>query len=315
MRTLEPVFTLNEEGDSSSNFLAFSPRGLLAAQSSATALWDLSCGRDSSGQALEEPMAWLPGGYIRPRALAWSPDGNLLATGCEQQVALWDVRDVASLNQVGFHAHNGTIAALAWSPDGRTLASCSEYGQMHLWEAETWEILREERFLLPPSFILWSPDGRHLVTNPFTGEISQWQVQIWDVETWRVLYVLDDEERRCDEYTCGAFSPGGEWIALGTEQGYVQLWSVEQGKAPSRWLVFSFHQDQVNGLAWSPDGRYLLSGSRDQHVALWDAVTGEMLYHTGRRGEDNWVEDVAWWDDLLAVCDAQGQIALYQAPV
>ena len=140
-------------------------------------------------------------------------------------------------------------------------------------------------------------------------------MQIWDAETWSVLYVLDDGERRCDKYTCGAFSPGGAWIALGTEQGYVRLWSVVQGKAPNRNLVFSFHQDEVSGLAWSPNGRYLLSGSRDQHVALWDPVTGEILYHAGRRGEDNWVEDVAWWRDILAVCDARGQIALYQAPV
>ena len=58
MQTLIPMMTLNEEGDSSSTYLAFSPRGLLAAQSSATALWDLTHGRDTPGESIEEPVAW-----------------------------------------------------------------------------------------------------------------------------------------------------------------------------------------------------------------------------------------------------------------
>lgn len=311
MKTMEHFRTLNEGDGASSKYLAFSPSGLLAAQSREVEIWDLALGRGTPAELIEEPMAIFPGGYIRPRAMTWSPDGKLLATGCESHVEIWDLE---SREQVGAHQHDGPIEALAWSPDGRFIASCSEYGQMHLWRPGSGETVRDGRVKLPPAFVLWSPDGKLLATNPFTGEVSQWQVQIWDVETWSVRHVLDDGERRCDEFTCGAFSPSGHVLALGTEQGYVQIWSVLEGRTPSRERVCSFHQDAVSGLAWSPDGFLLLSGGRDQHVALWDAATGNILYHAGCRGEDNWVEDVAWWCDLIAVCDARGHIALYQAP-
>lgn len=306
MKTLEPFATLNEEYGTSANYLAFSSHGLLASQAFRVCLWDPARSGDP-----DEPLVVVPGGYGRPRALTWSPDGSRLATGCERRVVIWDI---AAIEQVGSHQHDGTIEALAWCLQGHLIASCSLYGQMHLWHVGTGQTLREERFHLSPTLLLWSPDGTYLAANPFTDKASHWQVQMWDVEMWSVRYVLDDGKRRCDDYTCGAFSPQGEHLALGTKEGYVQIWSVKAGNAPELEEVFSFHQGEVSGLVWSPNGRFLLSGSKDQHVALWNPATGDLLYHAGCRGEDNWVEDVAWWSDVLAACDAHGCITLYRAP-
>jgi hypothetical protein len=42
---------------------------------------------------------------------------------------------------------------------------------------------------------------------------------------------------------------------------------------------------------------------------------GELLFHTGsRRSGSLGVRDVAWWQDLLAIADDAGRVALYRVP-
>ncbi|MBI5052341.1 MAG: PD40 domain-containing protein [Chloroflexi bacterium] len=64
-------------------------------------------------------------------ALAFSPDGKLLAVSAEKTITLWDV---ALQKEVGaISGHTDRINSLAFSPDGRTLASSSNDDTVRLW--------------------------------------------------------------------------------------------------------------------------------------------------------------------------------------
>jgi WD40 repeat protein/serine/threonine protein kinase len=69
-----------------------------------------------------------------------------------------------------------------------------------------------------------------------------------------------------------AFSPDGQRIASGGQDGVVKVWDAATGRE-----VHSFraHQDHANGLAFSPDGRRLATASWDGTVKIWDAKTGQ----------------------------------------
>jgi WD40 repeat protein/energy-coupling factor transporter ATP-binding protein EcfA2 len=69
-----------------------------------------------------------------------------------------------------------------------------------------------------------------------------------------------------------AVSRDGKYIATGSEDSTVQLWSIE-GE-----LIHTFkgHQDWVNSVAFSSDGKYILSGSADKTVKLW-SKEGQLL--------------------------------------
>ncbi|MGH7140987.1 MAG: WD40 repeat domain-containing protein, partial [Pirellulales bacterium] len=75
------------------------------------------------------------------RALAISPDGNLLAVaGRDGYIRLWQLPQGELLRDI--QADTLRIRTLAFSPDGRELASGGDGRQVRLWHVETGELSR-----------------------------------------------------------------------------------------------------------------------------------------------------------------------------
>lgn len=67
------------------------------------------------------------------RALRFSPDGEVLASGDEWgKISLWDIKSGSRRRQ--FEAHAGILGVLRFSPDGRQLASGGCDGTIKLWD-------------------------------------------------------------------------------------------------------------------------------------------------------------------------------------
>jgi WD40 repeat protein len=78
-------------------------------------------------------MPALPGHPGFALCLAYSPDGQFLASGStDQAVRIWDlVTGQESRTLVG---HTDWVTGVAFSPDGRRLASSSHDGTIKIWD-------------------------------------------------------------------------------------------------------------------------------------------------------------------------------------
>ena len=88
-------------------------------------LWDASTGQHKLTVKKHTPSVY---------SVAFSPDGNTLATGSDvgATVRLWDTS--TGEQQAELKGHAGSVRSVAFSPDGNTLATGSWDGTVLLWD-------------------------------------------------------------------------------------------------------------------------------------------------------------------------------------
>jgi hypothetical protein len=128
-------------------------------------------------------------------ALAWSPEGRRVATGCNDgKVYLWEP---PRREPVGtFSGHQSAAVALAFHPNGRVLASSSWDGTVRLWDTASGEqLVRLEAAGYFPRF---TRNGRRLI---FCREEDEHALWVFDVAADPVCRLLGGASFRQTEST------------------------------------------------------------------------------------------------------------------
>jgi serine/threonine protein kinase len=290
----------------------------------------------------------LRGHSDRVYSVAWSPDGQLLASaGWDDTLRLWEQphnrllrtlhagrRPTSPLSPVGSydhvpppHAtqrHVSGLYSVAWSPDGQLLASAGWQRVVRLWQrsGEPLAVLRGHEGVIysvawsPRSFQAGAAQGGQSSSARRGGLLASASSD-YTVRLWRIDYggaagaLLRVFEAQHGAIYSVAWSPSGNLLATGgAGDAAVRIWRAGDG---TLLRTFRGHNADVNSVAWSPDGRMLASASRDKTLCIWRVADGALLRQITAHTDD--VAGVAWSPDgaLLASASGDQTLALWQS--
>lgn len=196
----------------------------------------------------------------------FSPDGHwLVTTHGDGAIRVWDVID--RQRTVGFNHHDGAVRAVAWARDGKHFASAGEDHVIMVWNAETGR--REMLLAGHPTRVMglgFAPDGKTLVSVDFEG-----MVIVWNLEQRREQLRFGYPGGAIVTY-CLALSPDGGLVA--TSHG---VYEVATGRQINLDL---FHSSDIYGLAFSADGMKLAVATTDGRQFLSDTATWKVVEQT-----------------------------------
>ena len=191
--------------------------------------------------------------------LAFSADGQFLATANNTAIRVWDLR---ARIQIDAFPEAQTAMSLVFSRDGKMLVAGFWGGQIKLWKLGARNrsplILGEMDDKMVRGVALLDGNRFLISAGP--------DVRFWDL---RARHENLRFSPRPSLFFCAAISNDGRRFAAGSEDGLITIWDVASSQEV---ITLNGHKERVMQLAFTPDGDHLISASRDQ-LRVWQAAS------------------------------------------
>ena len=273
---IEPLALLQSFSLEGTRSLAYSPDGAFLAASTVELGKDVQTARvwavgndgtldTTSPQTLDVPAPYPSTVRTTRLAMAWSPDGKVLATGGyrlkvytkptgyeydrTELLLLWDVGTDGTIDTGSRQVTRGQTTrsyyqptvSLAWSPDGSSVASSAVHDVL-VWAVDQDGTVDDTPQVLitsaacdtPPCYsrpyvnsVAWSPDGTLLASA------SSWGVNVWAVNQDGTVDTASVQQFQFSCVATVAWSPDGTLLATGTcaiggSDSEVRVYAVDQ---------------------------------------------------------------------------------------
>lgn len=204
-------------------------------------------------------------------ALAFSPDGTLLASGAFREVKLWRrPRNVEKFRLAS--AGSDVLQAVAVSPDGKWLATGESNGVIQLWD-------------LPNGKPVKALSGHEAAVTSL--RFSPSNAKLYSASTDRTVCVwaladgaLFAQTNTAAEVNAVTWVSGDKQLASAAADNVIRIWQLPDAASGALTLVKELkgHEGAVTSLdTLAPDGTQIISGSVDGSIRYWDVERGETI--------------------------------------
>jgi len=213
--------------------LTFSPDGYLVASSNNNRIMIRNIRNNNP--------VWNKGTHLRPiRALDWSPNGKLLASGGDDyNVRIWDHTRSSSSAIAMFSIANSTVTSLAWHPSSKYLAVGTRNGVVQVWNPLSKNMiaspLRTNQHNGEITSLEWSQDGKYLVSGSTDKTVIFWEFRFPEERRIIRQFAIESHAERIDSIT---FSHDGQFLGIKARDGGLRIWCWKAEK--SQWEMVSF---------------------------------------------------------------------------
>lgn len=166
----------------------------------------------------------------------------------------------------------------------------------------------------PKLFDVFAWGGRDSTAKVVKFECNSGKLAVLDTITLQhpfALSIASENSKTTNEVTCLSWSPSGESLITGVENGELRMWS-SQGMLQN---VFNFHRSPVVSIEWNADSTHVLTSDVDNITIVWNALTGTALQHFDLKdttGNESLGIDVEWIEtDKFVIPGLQGSILVF----
>ncbi|XP_078266852.1 autophagy-related protein 16-1 isoform X2 [Rhinoraja longicauda] len=138
--------------------------------------------------------------------------------------------------------------------------------KIRFWDIRTESIVKEVELQGRITALDLSPDHTELLTCSRDDVLK-----IIDLRTNMTKQSFSSQGFKCgSDWTRITFSPDGRFIAAGSSDGTLYVWSVESGKVERS--LGKHHSSSINAVSWSPSGEHVISVDKGSRVVLWSGI-------------------------------------------
>jgi hypothetical protein len=202
-------------------------------------------------------------------AVAFSPDGERVATGCIDGSA--QVFERVRGDELAHLNHDGPVLAVTFSRDGARVATGGQDGSARVLDISTGGELGRLDHEGPVNAVAFSPDG----TRVATGSRDK-SARVFNADTGGELARLDHE----GPVNAVAFSPDGTRVATGSRDKSARVFNADTGGE----LAHLDHEASVEAVAYSSDGSRIASVQEDGSARVLDPASGGDVAYLDQHG-------------------------------
>ena len=218
------------------------------------------------------------------QSLAFSSDGQKIAAILDDTiVGIWTLQG-QQLNEFELKAYQNDITRVSFSPNQDILAVASRDGTVSLWDMQGNQIKTARKHNAEVHDVSFNPDGSMIASASRDGAIVLWRWQ--SNQAPQVLDTNENSELKLHEFFRFGkrqrtlefkenvavyrvtFSPDGETLAAGFQDGKIRLWNDLLGRS-SLIRELRGQGDRIYGMEFSKEGSQLLTASQNGTITVW----------------------------------------------